>query len=59
MKYTAWYTIENMIGVDFEADNDIEAERIAEEMAENGTVCDNIVWAMEELTFNLDQITND
>lgn len=55
--YTAWYTIENMVHVCFEAENDEEAERIAEEMAEDGTVLENLGYEMYDFTFYLDEIT--
>ena len=55
-QYTAFYTIENIVSVCFEAENDAEAERIAEEMAENGSVIEEFGYEMHDLIFNLDGV---
>lgn len=57
--YTAFYTIENVLHICFEAENEEEAERIAEEMAVDGTVLDNCGYAMHEFMFNLDELVED
>ena len=57
--YTAWYTIENMVHVCFEAENDTEAERIAEEMANDGTVLENLGYEMRDFTFALNELVED
>ena len=58
-QYTAFYTIENMVHVCFEAENDTEAERIAEEMATDGTVLEEFGFEMCDLIFNLDELVED
>lgn len=58
-QYTAFYTIDNMVHVCFEAENDAEAERIAEEMATDGTVLENLGYEMCDFMFNLDELVED
>jgi len=58
-QYTAFYTIENIVSVCFEAENDVEAERIAEEMASDGTVLENLGYEMRDFMFNLDELVED
>ena len=58
-QYTAFYTIENIVHVCFEAENDAEAERIAKEMAENGAVLEEFGFEMRDLMFNLDEVVED
>lgn len=57
--YTAWYTIENIVHVAFEAENDEEAWRIASEMAENGSVIEEFGYEMHDLIFNLDEVVEE
>lgn len=58
-QYTAFYTIENIIHVCFEAENDAEADRIAEKMTTDGTVLENFGYEMRDLIFNLDEVVED
>ena len=58
-QYTAFYTIENMVHICFEAENDAEAERIAEEMATDGTVLEEFGFEMRDLIVNLDELVED
>ena len=57
--YTAWYTIENMVHICFEAENDDEAERIANQMIDNGTVIEELGFEIRDLIFNLDALVED
>ena len=56
-QYTAFYTIENIVHVCFEAENDEDAERIAEEMMEDGTVIEQFGYEPYELSFTLDELS--
>lgn len=57
--YTAWYTIENMVHICFEAESDEEAERIAKEMESDGCMFENIGYEMCDFVFTLDELVED
>lgn len=57
-QYTAFFTIENIVHICFEAENDEEAERIAEEMTEDGSAEEALFgYGPLELSFTLDELT--
>lgn len=56
--YTAFYTIENIVSVEFEAENKAEAERIAEEMESYGTVLKNCGYKVD-FVFQLDELVEE
>ena len=57
--YTAVYTIDNVVHVCFEAENEDEAARIAEQMIDNGTVLEEFGFELHDFTFTLGEVYED
>ena len=57
--YTAYYRITNITHVTFEAENEEEAKRIAEQMEGNGSVLEEFGYDMCDLSFSLNSIVEE